>query len=105
EEGEVQEGWILLEEEKGWKDDKRGPHEAEGPGHGVPLRLLRPFLHCANIPQKMLLAAAGKHHEAPPGEPPGCPGSGWKRAESGRPGGRGDVCDQEILKPLACSPD
>lgn len=34
EEGEVQEGWLLLEEKEGWEDDKRGPHEAEGPGHG-----------------------------------------------------------------------
>uniref|UniRef100_A0A3P9NSX3 CG-1 domain-containing protein n=1 Tax=Poecilia reticulata TaxID=8081 RepID=A0A3P9NSX3_POERE len=28
----------------------------------VPLRLLRPFLHRANIPQTMLLAAAGQRH-------------------------------------------
>lgn len=33
-EGEVQEGRILLEEKEGWKNDERGPHEAEGPGHG-----------------------------------------------------------------------
>lgn len=34
EEGEVQEGRILLEEKEGWKNDERRPHEAEGPGHG-----------------------------------------------------------------------
>lgn len=27
----------------------------------VPVWLLRPFLHCANIPQTMLLAAAGRN--------------------------------------------
>lgn len=39
EEGEVQEGRILLEEKEGWKDDERGPHEAEGPGHGGQLNI------------------------------------------------------------------
>ena len=33
-EGPLQKGWILLEEEEGWQDHQRGPHEAQGPGHG-----------------------------------------------------------------------
>lgn len=33
-EGEIPEGWLPLEEAEGWEDHPRGPHEAEGPGHG-----------------------------------------------------------------------
>ena len=34
EEGAVQKGRLLLEEEEGRQDDKGGPHEAQGPRHG-----------------------------------------------------------------------
>ncbi len=42
EEGAVQAGRLLLEEEEGREDDPRGPHEAQGPGHGGEVT----FTHC-----------------------------------------------------------
>lgn len=33
-EGEIPEGWLPLEEAERREDHPRGPHEAEGPGHG-----------------------------------------------------------------------
>lgn len=66
---------LLLEEAQGRQNDARGPHEAEGAGYGVHLRLLRPFGHPAHLPSPMLLAAPKSGH---------CAGALSERAVPGR---------------------
>uniref|UniRef100_A0A3Q4B8Y1 CG-1 domain-containing protein n=1 Tax=Mola mola TaxID=94237 RepID=A0A3Q4B8Y1_MOLML len=48
----------------------------------VPVWLLRPFLHCADIPQTMLLAAAEPRHRAGPLPERAVPGGFWEIPKS-----------------------
>ncbi|XP_073937572.1 calmodulin-binding transcription activator 1 isoform X17 [Castor canadensis] len=62
EESEIQERWVLLEKEERWENDQRGPHETQGPGSRVLVRLLCPFLHHPHLPPEVLLAPSESRH-------------------------------------------
>jgi hypothetical protein len=55
-ESSLSEGWLYLEKEERWENDSRRPHEAEGAGCGVHLRVLRPLGYFAHLPPALLLA-------------------------------------------------
>ena len=57
-EGAVQTGRVLLEEEEGREDHQGGPHEAQGPGHGGGSILT---LHFSEFSEKRSLYYRGGH--------------------------------------------